>query len=233
MLLIKRLKKLYGNQIVLNSVDLEVRRGKICGLLGLNGSGKSTLMKLICGLTNADEGEILINGQLIDANNPPKTVGAMIEAPAFYGDLTGRQNLEIFLELCPDIPSENIDQVLKLVGLYNSADLRYRKYSLGMKQRLYFAFAIIKKPDLLVLDEPFANIDPVCIKLLEDIIKSMAQNGTAVLISGHIIAEMKNICDCAAILDGGTIVSYIDNIANYDLEKTFLSSVKRSCNIYG
>lgn len=231
MLVIKGLKKIYGDKIVLNGVNLQIKRNQICGLLGLNGSGKSTLMKIICGLTRADEGEIFINGQLLNFNNPPKTVGAMIEAPAFYGELTGRQNLEVFRLLCPNVPKKNIEEVLKLVELIYNADMPYKKYSLGMKQRLYFAFALLKKPELLILDEPFANIDPVSVKLFEDIIKSLAENGCAVLISGHIIAEMKNICDCAAILDCGTIVRSIDNVANSDLENTFLSSVKRSGDV--
>ena len=231
MLVIKGLKKIYGDKIVLNGVNLQIKRNQICGLLGLNGSGKSTLMKIICGLTRADEGEIFINGQLLNFNNPPKTVGAMIEAPAFYGELTGRHNLEVFRLLCPNVPKKNIEEVLKLVGLIYNADMPYKKYSLGMKQRLYFAFALLKKPELLILDEPFANIDPVSVKLFEDIIKSLAENGCAVLISGHIIAEMKNICDCAAILDCGTIVRSIDNVANSDLENTFLSSVKRSGDV--
>ncbi len=229
MLIIKRLKKSYGDKVVLNGVDLELKRGKICGLLGLNGSGKSTLMKLICGLTLPDSGEIFINGQLSDISQ--KKVGAMIEAPAFYDDLTGRQNLEVFRTLCADLPKKNIEEVLNLTGIIHYADIPYKKYSLGMKQRLYFAFALLKKPDLLILDEPFANIDPVSVKLFEDIIKSMSASGCSVLISGHIIAEIKNICHCGAILDNGKIVKFIDDVNNCNLEDAFLNCVRRSGDV--
>lgn len=213
---------------MLSGVNLEIGAGQICGLVGLNGAGKSTLMKIACGLSYADEGEVSVNGKKVDMLHPPSDVGAMIEAPAFYGNLTGRANLQYFRSLCPSIPKERVREVLRVAGIEGSADILYRKYSQGMKQRLYFACALMKKSTVLILDEPFANIDPVSVKLFEDVLKSMAKAGHIVLISGHIIAELKNVCNCAAILDEGIIKAFYDDLSAVDLEKEFLNTVSGS-----
>jgi len=231
MIELKNIKKSYGKKEVLKNVNFFIKKGEICALLGLNGAGKSTLMKIICGLTRYDSGIVLIDNKVIDINNPSKEIGAMIESPEFYNDLTGRQNLEIFRIMCPNIPIGRVSEVLKITGLINNADIKYKKYSLGMKQRLYFAFALMKKPKILLLDEPFSNIDPISIKIFENTIKALAKSGTAVLICGHVIAELKNVCNCAIILDNGKIINYIENIENVDLESVFIESVCQSGEI--
>lgn len=231
MLEIRGIKKSYGKNAVLKGVDLTVGKGRVCGLLGLNGEGKSTLMKIICGLTFANDGEVLICGKKTERGEAPEKVGAMIEDPAFYGSLTGRQNLVYFASLCPGVPQDRVNKVLDLVGIGTKADNQYKTYSLGMKRRLYFAFALLKRPEVLILDEPFNGVDPVSVRLFEDVIKAMAADGCSVLISGHIIAELKNVCDCAAILDGGVIKAYFDSLDGIDLNEEFLSSVSHSGDV--
>ena len=231
MLEVKEVKKKYGKNVVLRGVDLTVGKGRICGLLGLNGEGKSTLMKIICGLSFANGGEVIVCGKKVGDGEAPENVGAMIEDPAFYGSLTGRQNLEYFASLCPGVPTDRVDKVLSVVGVGAKADALYKTYSLGMKRRLYFAFALLKKPEVLILDEPFNGVDPVSVKLFEDVIKAMAADGCAVLISGHIIAELMNVCDSAAILDGGVIRAYYDSLEGIDLNAEFLSLVSNSGDV--
>lgn len=231
MLEIRGIRKSYGKNQVLKGVDLTVEKGRICGLLGLNGEGKSTLMKIICGLAFADTGEVFVCGRKTQRGDAPQNVGAMIEEPAFYGSLTGRQNLEYFASLCSDVPADRVEKVLKVVGIGAKADSPYKTYSLGMKRRLYFAFALLKSPDVLILDEPFNGVDPVSVRLFEDVIKAMAEAGCAVLVSGHIIAELKNVCDCAAILDGGVVKAYFDSLEGIDLNEEFLSLVSHSGDV--
>lgn len=231
MLRLCNIKKSFGEKQVLKDVSLNVGDGRVCGLLGLNGEGKSTLMKIICGLVRADSGIIYVDGSERKQGEAPVGIGAMIEAPAFYGGLSGYDNLEIMRRLCEDVPPERVGEVLRVAGIANSAEKKFKEYSLGMKQRLYFAFALLKKPRVLILDEPFSGVDPVSVKLFEDVIKAMAGAGCTVLISGHIIAELKNVCDCAAILDGGVIRAYYDDLSAVDLEKEFLSTVSSSGDV--
>ena len=231
MLKICGIKKSFKQNHVLNGVDLTVGDGRICGLLGLNGEGKSTLMKIICGLVRPDGGSVFVDDKEIRPGEAPVGIGAMIEAPAFYGGLSGYDNLELLRKLCDDVPPERVGEVLRVAGIANNAHKKFRTYSLGMKQRLYFAFALLKKPRVLILDEPFSGVDPVSVKLFEDVIKAMAQAGCTVLVSGHIIAELKNVCDCAAILDGGEIRAYFDDLTGVDLEREFLSTVSASGDV--
>ncbi len=231
MLKVSHIKKSYGKKHVLQDVDLTVGDGRICGLLGLNGEGKSTLMKIICGLTSRDGGEIEIDGRRVKDGDAPVDIGAMIEAPAFFGELSGFDNLEMLRRMCPEVPEKRVPEVLRLVGIAGSAGAPYKSYSQGMKQRLYFAFALLKKPKALILDEPFSNVDPVSVKLFEDVVAAMAADGCSVLISGHIISELENICDCAAFLDGGVIKAYYDDLSGVDLQKEFLSAVSSSGDV--
>ena len=231
MLAINGIKRSFGAKEVLKCADLTVGDGRICGLLGLNGEGKSTLMKIICGLIVPDCGSVSVDGRTLKAGDAPQGIGAMIEAPAFYGGLSGYDNLELMRRLCDGVPPERVGEVLRVAGIADNATKKYKDYSQGMKQRLYFAFALLKKPRVLILDEPFSGVDPVSVKLFEDVIKAMAGAGCTVLVSGHIIAELKNVCDCAAILDGGVIKAYFDDLSVVDLEKEFLSTVSSSGDV--
>lgn len=230
MLEIKNISKSYGKKKVLDDVSFNIDGGRICGLLGLNGAGKSTLLKIICSLVFADAGEVFVLGRKLDnddkANAP--SIGFMIENPAFYSSLTARQNLNALSKLYPDIKKERIEHVLRLTGIFNQADVQVKKFSLGMKQRLYFAYALLNMPKLLILDEPFNGIDPVSIKLFKDIIRALAEAGCTVVISGHVISELQSICDSAVIIDNGKILCTIDDISGISLEEKFLSLVSGS-----
>lgn len=231
MLKLTGLTKSFGAKRVLDGVDLTVGDGRVCGLLGLNGEGKSTLMKIICGLILPDSGSVEVDGSEIKLGEAPRGIGAMIEAPSFYGGLSGYDNLELMRTLCDGVPRERVGEVLRVAGIAQNSGTKYKDYSQGMKQRLYFAFALLKRPRVFILDEPFSNIDPVSVKLFEDVIKAVAADGCTVLISGHIIAELKNVCDCAAILDGGKIKTFFDDLTATDLESEFLAAVSSSGDV--
>ncbi len=231
MLKLTGLIKSFGAKRVLDGVDLTVGDGRVCGLLGLNGEGKSTLMKIICGLILPDSGSVEVDGSEIKLGEAPRGIGAMIEAPSFYGGLSGYDNLELMRTLCDGVPRERVGEVLRVAGIAQNSGTKYKDYSQGMKQRLYFAFALLKRPRVFILDEPFSNIDPVSVKLFEDVIKAVAADGCTVLISGHIIAELKNVCDCAAILDGGKIKTFFDDLTATDLESEFLAAVSSSGDV--
>lgn len=225
MLELKNITKKYGKKVALEDVSFTVKSGDVCGLLGLNGAGKSTLMKIICHLCFADKGEVVINGKVYDSKDN-YSIGAMIESPAFYRELTGRQNLKMLSKLYCGITDNDIQDALNVCGIADSADIKVKKYSLGMKQRLYFGYALMKKTDLLILDEPFNGIDPVSIKLFRDIIRALAGAGCSVLISGHVITELQKVCDEIVIIDKGKKIFKGKNEG--DLETLFLSMVSGS-----
>lgn len=226
MLSIKNINKVYDGKKVLDDISLDVESGKIYALLGLNGAGKSTLMKIVCGLAFPDSGEITLDGKsLLDDKDRTSKIGFMIEMPAFYRELSGKQNLEALAILYDDIDKKRVDEVLMLTGMHEQANVAVKKYSLGMKQRLYLAYAILSKPRLLVLDEPFNGIDPVTINLFKNLILELAKNGCIVLISGHVITEIQSISDSAVIIDNGKIVYRDEACKGKDLTEIFLNTV--------
>lgn len=227
MLKINEISKIYGSKTVVDKASFQVPDGKICALLGLNGAGKSTIMKIICNLAFADSGSIEFDGKKYIDNREGK-IGFMIESPSFYGDLTGKNNLRALSLLYDNIPNERIDEVLKICGLYSHKDILVKKYSLGMKQRLYFAYAILNKPKLLVLDEPFNGIDPVSVNLFKQLILDCVKTGASVLISGHMISEIQSISDCAVIIDNGKIIYEDYEVKDKNLTEIFLSLVSWS-----
>lgn len=197
--------------------------GTICGLVGLNGAGKSTLMKIICSLVQADSGTVTVDGKNIAEAAADRSVkiGFTIESPAFYGGLTGKQNLQLLADLYPDLDKDAVSRCIRKVGLQEHADVRYKNYSLGMKQRLYLAYAIIADPTLLILDEPFNGIDPVSVKIFKELLKSFAAEGTTVLVSSHSILDIQSICDRVLFLDRGKIAYDCTNVQGEDLEEKF------------
>jgi ABC-2 type transport system ATP-binding protein len=224
MLIIKELSKSFGEKQVLESVSFKIPKGKVCALLGLNGAGKSTLMKIICNLVFADSGFVEFDGRKI-IGNKTANIGYMIETPRFYRELSGKQNLVALSFLYEDIPSNRVDEVLSLVGLASQKNIAVKKYSLGMEQRLYFAYAILNNPKIIILDEPFNGIDPVSVNLFQKLIRELAQKGCAVLVSGHTINDIQNISDCVVILDHGKLIYKDENSHGKDLTKLFLSLV--------
>lgn len=209
---IKDLEKYYEDSPVLKSINININEGEIYGLLGRNGAGKTTIMKIILGLTKPTKGKVILLGSDTSTDKGKevlKNVGCIIESPGFYSNLTATENLMIFAKLRGD--SENsVKEALKLVNLpYNDKKL-FGKYSLGMKQRLAIANAIMHKPKVLILDEPINGLDPIGIAEVRGLIKSLKENGTTILISSHILPELENLADRIGIINDGNLIDEIN-----------------------
>lgn len=206
---VNNLKKSYNNKTVLDIKSLDIEEKTIYGLIGKNGAGKSTLMKLILGLVKKDEGRIKIFGKEINSKNQKtfnKNFGALIESPSFYDHLSGYENLEIVCQL-KGVNKEEIRKTLDMVGLNNVGDKKAREYSLGMKQRLGIAMALIGSPKLLILDEPINGLDPQGIEEMRNLFKNIVKNTTtSILISSHILDEIEKISTHIGILREGNLV---------------------------
>ncbi|WP_237037529.1 ABC transporter ATP-binding protein [Mediannikoviicoccus vaginalis] len=214
---IKNLKKSYNNRRVLDIDSLKIEEGSIYGLIGKNGAGKSTLMKLILGLVKKDDGEIKVFGQETNSNNQKdlnKNLGALIESPSFYDHLSGYENLEIICQM-KGIKKEEILKTLDLVGLNNVGKKKAKEYSLGMKQRLGIAMAVIGSPKLLILDEPINGLDPQGIEEMRNLFKNIVKNtSTSILISSHILDEIEKISTHIGILKNGNL-TYNGSLEEY------------------
>ncbi len=208
---INRVSKTYKKRKVVSNLSFSMQSGEILGFIGPNGAGKSTTLKMICGLTKISEGEIYICDKEV-SNNFKKAiarVGAMIENPTMYPYLTGRQNLKIVANFYGPEAVKRIDKIVNLVGMQNRIDDKFSTYSLGMKQRLGIAQALLNNPKLLILDEPTNGLDPNGIKEFRDLIIRLAKKaGIAVLISSHNLAELEHICDRVAIINNGRLIEY-------------------------
>ncbi len=225
---IRNLKKSYKKKRVLDIDSLDIQEGAIYGLIGKNGAGKSTLMKLVLGLVKKDEGVIQVFGQEVGPKNQKdlnKNLGALIENPSFYDHLTGQENLEIICQL-KGIPKEEISKTLDLVGLKNLGKKKAREYSLGMKQRLGIAMALIGNPKLLILDEPINGLDPQGIEEMRNLFKDIVKNtSTSILISSHILDEIEKISSHIGILKDGKL-TYNGSLEGYRrLHPPFISLV--------
>lgn len=220
----KQLTKIYGNQTVVSSVNLHVKKGQIYGLLGRNGAGKTTIMKMILGLTLATSGKVALFGQNIKGQEKrvyPR-IGAIIETPGFYPNLTGTENLEIFAKLRGTAAPNAVKNALEVVGLPYKNKKLFHKYSLGMKQRLGIANAILHDPELLVLDEPTNGLDPIGISEMREFIKNLSLDcGKTILISSHILSEMALLADHIGIIDKGVL-----------LEESSIEELKKKNNKY-
>lgn len=217
-MIIKDVSKFYGKHCVLNKVNFEIKEGNICGLFGLNGAGKSTLMKIICSIIKPDEGKVILLKN--------KKVGFMIEQPSFFPNISGFQNIKLLAILYENINEERINEVLKIVGLTKQKNELYKNYSLGMKQRLYFAYALLNDPSYLILDEPFNGIDPITVKLFKDIIRNLSNEGRIIIISSHGISELQDLCTQAIIIDQGKVLKNIIEVKDINLTDLFLNTVK-------
>ena len=225
MLEIKNINKIYHDKVVLENVSIKLSANSICALLGPNGAGKSTLIKIVSGMVQQNSGEIFING-IKKSNN--KDIGFMIESPAFYDNLSVVKNLRALAIFYDNVDMEDIDNLIRMVGLVSQKYVLYKHLSMGMKQRLYFAYALMGKPKVLILDEPFNSLDPISIRVLEDIIKEYAKAGNAVLISGHGIKELESICTSTYIINQGKIVYSCDDISKINLSEEFFKHVSLS-----
>lgn len=197
-------------------VTLLVNSGEIVGLIGPNGAGKSTLMKMMVGLVRPDSGTVEV-GKEGDGD-----CGFMIEEPSFYPHLSGFDNLAIIASLFPKSRKPDINWALSQVGLLKRGKDRYSTYSLGMRQRLHFALAIMSKPSSLVLDEPFNGVDPITVMVFEKLIRQMAESGAAVLVSSHEIRELQSFVDTVYMIDRGRIVYSTSDPKGDDLFARFV-----------
>ncbi len=205
----KHMTKAYGKQSVVKQVDLRVRKGAIYGFIGLNGAGKSTCIRLITGLTEPTSGSIQLFGKA-DKNEvvqARKRMGTMIEAPALYPHMTAEQNLEV-IRIARGIPGkENIQTALMRVGLTHTGKKKVRTFSLGMKQRLGIAIALLSKPELLILDEPINGLDPVGVIEMRQLLQQLNEEyGVTIIISSHILTEVHQIATHYGIIHHGNLI---------------------------
>lgn len=205
----KQLTKIYGGQTAVSKVNLHVKKGRIYGLLGRNGAGKTTIMKMVLGLASITSGEVDVFGKNIKGREKrvyPR-IGAIIETPGFYPNLTGTENLEIFAKLRGTAAPHAVKNALEIVGLPYKDKKLFSKYSLGMKQRLGIANAILHDPELLILDEPTNGLDPIGIAEVRDFIKRLSsEQGKTILISSHILSEIALLADDIGIIDCGVLL---------------------------
>lgn len=214
---IENLNTSYGKNLVLKDINLEIKEGSIFGLIGPNGAGKSTLMKSILGLVEKDSGKITLYGKEINEKNQKETnknLGSLIEAPSFYDHLTAYDNLDLICDM-KNINKDKIDKTLRDVGLIKSKDKKVREFSLGMKQRMGIAIALIGNPKFLILDEPINGLDPYGIEEMRDLFKSIVKNSnTSILISSHILDEIEKISTHIGILKKGSL-TYSGSLEEY------------------
>lgn len=206
------LSKIYYKNKVVNSVDMHVEKGKIYGLLGKNGAGKTTTMCMLLNLTYPSEGDIFLFGKNVNnhSNEIYSNIGSIIETPGFYENLTAFENLKIISKIRGDFNPHNINSVLQMVNLDNDKSKKFKDFSLGMKQRLGIAAAIMHSPELLILDEPINGLDPFGIKEIRTLFKRLSHEfGITILISSHILSEIENIADVIGFMDNGILIEEI------------------------
>jgi len=205
----RHLSKQYGHRMAVNNLDLAIHRGEIFGFLGPNGAGKTTTIRMLFGLITPTAGSIELLGYDMAAYRAEvlPRIGALIETPALYLYMSGRDNLRAVGTVLGGVPEKRIDAVLDLVGLRKRAKDRVRTYSLGMKQRLGVAIALLQDPDLLILDEPANGLDPAGIVEMRDLMHRLSAEGKTVLISSHLLSEVRQICTRVAIIHLGQLVT--------------------------
>lgn len=206
---VENVSKKYGKQEVLKEVSFTLNKGEIVGLVGPNGAGKTTLMKIITGLTPKYRGEVFLDTRNIKIKEKSltKKIGCVIEAPGFYPEISGYENLKFFSDISGVKDKSQIDEIIEELGIKDYVHKKAGKYSLGMKQRLGVAQAVLSYPPILILDEPTNGLDPAIVPKLRIFIKKIAkEKNTAVLISSHILSEIELMCDRVAFLQKGKIV---------------------------
>ena len=226
-------KKVRGKYLV-HDVSIQIEKGAICGLLGPNGAGKTTIIRMLTGLIRPTSGDIFINEQSVVKNRASalKNVGAIVESPIFFPYMTGRENLKNLVRLHDTIPKHAKDvkvvEVLQIVGLGDRADEKVRTYSLGMKQRLGIAQALLGDPALLILDEPANGLDPMGMRELRELILILKNKyGKTILLSSHLLDEIQKMCNQIVIIREGKLVwsGELDNQQN--LEEVFIELMSK------
>lgn len=220
----KNLTKNIKNENIIKGLSLKVPKGETYGLLGPNGAGKSTTMKLLCGLLKPSEGEVIFKGKPWSRDTLNK-IGVLIESPAIYGNLTAKENM--LIHACMLGVSENeITRVLKLLKIDKTGKKKVSNFSLGMKQRLGIAIALLGNPDLIILDEPTNGLDPIGIQELRDLIKRLNENQITVLVSSHNLAEIQHIASYIGIIINGKLKYEGETNDTDDLETIFMNVTK-------
>jgi ABC-2 type transport system ATP-binding protein len=200
------LTKRYGDTLAVDGVDLTVLPGEVYGFLGPNGAGKTTTLRILTGLIAPTSGEVRVLGGAPGQADVLGRTGSMIESPAFYPYLSGLDNLRLLAEYA-EVPRRRIDEVLDLVDLTDRARDRFSTYSLGMKQRLGVAAALLKDPELVILDEPTNGLDPAGMRDMRRLIRELGSGGRTVLLSSHLLGEVQQICDRVGIINSGRMVA--------------------------
>lgn len=204
------MRKQFGSVVAVRDLTLRIPRGGVFGLLGPNGSGKTTTIGLILGLIKPTAGSIRLFGEDVRTTHLTalRRIGAMVESPAFYPDLSGRANLRFFQGIGNrSHDGGEVDRLLQLVGLADRAESRFRTYSLGMKQRLGIAYALLGNPELVFLDEPTNGLDPAGMAEVRDLIGQLGKAGHTVVLSSHLLNEVEQLCDHVAILSRGALLA--------------------------
>lgn len=226
----KNLNKSYKKQEVNKDISLLVPKNSIYGLLGPNGAGKSTLLKMLTGMINPTSGEIIYKEKPWSRNDLLE-IGSLIEQSPIYENLTARENLKV-RTLLYNLPDSRIEDVLEIVNLTNTGNKKAGKFSMGMKQRLGIAIALLNNPKLLILDEPTNGLDPIGIGDLRELIKSFPKKGITVIIFSHILSEVEQIADYIGIIANGQLWYQEKVQEDIDLEKLFLEVVKKAGTKY-
>ncbi len=201
-LTLRNLDKKFGKVHAVNNLSFEIKKGNVYGILGPNGSGKSTTLGIILNVVNKSSGEFLWFDGSLSTHEALKKVGAIIERPNFYPYMTATQNLQLICKI-KGVSTENIDEKLKIVNLYDRRDSKFRTFSLGMKQRLAIASALLNDPEILILDEPTNGLDPQGIHEIRQIIKKIATNGTTILLASHLLDEVEKVCSHVVVIRKG------------------------------
>jgi ABC-2 type transport system ATP-binding protein len=207
---IRSLTKTIGNKTIVDNLSFDIPKGEVFGFLGPNGAGKTTTIRMIVGLISRTRGEVFVNG-IDTAKNFREAmahIGVIVENPEMYKYLTGYQNLKHFAKMSENVTNQRIDEVVKQVGLENRIHEKVKTYSLGMRQRLGLAQALLRNPSVLILDEPTNGLDPAGIRELRDYLRSLAKvEGIAVVVSSHLLSEMELMCDRVAVIQAGKLIS--------------------------
>ncbi len=236
------LKKQIKNKIIVENISFSINRGDIVGFIGPNGAGKTTIIKLILGLMKLSEGTVLINGFDIEKDfiKAIEKVGSIVETPDLYMYLSGYDNLKITANNYKNISKNRMNEVIKIVGLENRIKDKVSTYSLGMRQRLGIAEAIINQPELLILDEPTNGLDIEGIIEIRNLIKNLSQQGMAILVSSHNLTEIDNLCNRIIAIKNGKIIAddtienftTVSNINSYILELNCLDNLPKIISNY-
>ncbi|MGV3487675.1 MAG: ABC transporter ATP-binding protein [Tuberibacillus sp.] len=214
---LKNVKKTINKKTIIHGLNFEIYPGEVFGFLGPNGAGKTTTIRMIVGLMSMTEGDILIFGKSIKSNfkEAIKQVGAIVENPELYKHLSGYRNLIHYARMVKGVTKDRIDEVVELVGLRNRIHEKVKTYSLGMRQRLGLAQALLHRPKILILDEPTNGLDPAGIKEIREYIRNLAEKeGLAVFVSSHLLSEMELMCDRIGILQNGKLIN-VESVHNF------------------